>query len=439
MRTKIRFGRKNTSVNTLLYCAVMASLLSQEPPAAYAEEATVSLSTLEEKIPSALQIQAADAQVEYTRHLVHQEESKEGLQLFGGVDAGRHRDVVTETVTRNYSSAVPKIGISYPLLGGRAQLLESSQNARTQLQLNSIDLEVDRLQLLWELRKNYILYWQYQLEQQLTEKHVAELSDREAAARRLVNRGLWTQSDYLQFTSDLATARNDLNQFITAQRDALNGMRTVVGENLPGFLSIQPELPQACTNPADLYKSAENHSGDLKKLQAQLDNIKYDQNLTTGRSITSDVHLMAVYSNEFTTAKYGYAAIVGAQVNMPLHFMEADDANADKLNAATIQNGVLVDQARSTLHLKVQDALEDYQQAQQKVDATTAAEKAADEGLRESKLRFENVPQPLFGELVQKIISEYHTSLADVEARSNVALRANDMLLLAPDKCATTH
>ncbi len=419
--------------------AILIAALTQAPFTARADEATVSLPTLEEKIPATLQIQAATAQLQASQHLVHERESREGLQLGAGLDAGRHRDVVTSTVNYSYSNVVPRVGISYPLLGARAQLLESSQEARLQRDINSADLESQRLQLLWDLRKNYILYWQYLQQQVLTEKHVTELSNMEGAAKRLLNKGLWTQSDYLQFSSDLATARNNLSQFDTMKRDSLNDMRVVIGINVPGFTPVQPEFPNLCAATPDIYQSAEAHSSNLKKLKAQLDDVKFDQDLTSGRAINSDIHLQASYNNELNASRYGYAVVVGAEVSMPLHFMEADDANADKLNAATMQNSALTEQARAGLHLKVQDALEDYRQAQQKVEATDAAEKAADEALRESRLRFENVPQPLFGELVQKIIQEYHAALTDIEAKSTVALRANDLMLLAPDSCPGKH
>lgn len=113
--------------------------------------------------------------------------------------------------------------------------------------------------------------------------------------------------------------------------------------------------------------------------------------------------------------------------------MEADRANSDKLNAMPMQNNALTEQTRNALLLKVTDTLQDYQQAQQQMDAADSAENAARESLRESRLHFENVPQPQFGEVGQKIIREYQAALDDIEAKGNVALRANDLLRLAPD------
>ncbi len=128
---------------------------------------TFALSKLEEKLSSSLRLKAMETQIDYAQHLLRQEQAKSGMQISGRMDVGHHRQIVTDSLTRNYNALQPHIGLSYPLLGGRAQQLESIKSAQTQSRLNSIELENVRRQLLHLLRYQYILYWQYSQAEQL--------------------------------------------------------------------------------------------------------------------------------------------------------------------------------------------------------------------------------------------------------------------------------
>jgi hypothetical protein len=123
---------------------------------------------------------------------------------------------------------------------------------------------------------------------------------------------------------------------------------------------------------------------------------------------------------------------------MPANFREADQANLDKLNAATIANRTLNDQARQDLRAQIEEALENYQVALGQIAISKERVKAAREALREAKRQFDLVPRPMFDDLVKLSTLEYTASLQETEDRGKAFVRIADLLLLVPDSCSVS-
>ncbi|MFA5240790.1 MAG: TolC family protein [Sulfuricella sp.] len=416
--------------------ALLAALLgaAMAPIASFAE--ALPLSKLEENLASSLRLKAMETQIDYAQHVLRQQQSREGMQISGRLDAGHHRQIVTSNLTRNYDALQPHVALSYPLLGGRAQQLEATRAAQTQTRLSSIDFDDMRRQLLHQLRQQYILYWQYSQAEQLAAQYLESLRANEAAASKLHEKGMWTSSEFLHFSNSLAAAGDELQRFRALQRVALNTMHSIVGQRIGAFQSVQPVLPQPCLSSAGLNQSAERHSAELGKLAAQREALAYNREIGAGSSVNAALHLGLGYTSELANDRQGYAATAGVSISMPAGFQEAERANRDRLNAALVVNQMLSEQARLDLQLDTAQAYENLQLARNRLEVAKSQAQTAREALREAKMQFERLPHPVFNELMQKISQEYQAALAEIESHSQSLQKTSDLLLLAPDSCA---
>jgi outer membrane protein TolC len=431
-------GTSKTTANnkSALRLEMLAALLSMflAPPAAFAEP--LPLAELEGRLASSLRLKALETQIDYAQHVLRQQQSREGVQISGRLDAGHYRQIVTNNLTRNYDALQPHIGLSYPLLGGRAQQLEATRAAQTQATLNSIDFDDTRRQLLHQLRKQYTLYWQYSQSEQLTAQYLESLRANEPAASKLHEKGMWTGSEFLHFNNSLAAARDELQRFRALQRMALNAMHSILGQSIGAFQSVQPDFPPPCHSSAGLNRSAERHSAELRKLDAQREALVYNREIGAGSNVNADLHLGLGYTSELANDRQGYAATAGVSISMPAGFQEAERANRDRLNAAVMVNQMLGEQARLDLQLNTAQAYENLKLAQNRLEVAKSQAQTAREALRESRMQFDRVPHPVFNELMQKVSQEYQAALTEIESRSQSLQRTGDLLLLAPDSCA---
>lgn len=404
------------------------------PLAARAE--ILPLSKLEDRLSSSLRLKALESQINYAQQLLRLEQSREGMQISGRLDVGHHRQIVTDNLTRNYNALQPHVGLSYPLLGGRAQQLEAIKAAQTQIQLNSIELDDARRHLQHQLRNQYTLYWQYIQAERLTGQYLNSLSANAPAARKLHEKGMWTDSENQRYNNGLAAARDELQRFRALQRVALNTLHSILGQSIIAFEPTQPDFPQLCLSSAELTQSAQRHSVDVRKLGSQREALLYNREIGAGSSVNADLHLGVSYIDEYANDRRGYAATAGVSINMPANFQEAERANWDRLSAAVVVNRTLDEQARLDIQLGTEQAFENIKLARNKLEATKIEAQTARESLREAKMQFDRVPYPVFHELMQKISQEYQASLAEIEGQSQLLQRTSDLLLLAPDSCA---
>lgn len=425
-------AKKNRPLRNATLAAIFGVFLA--PIVAIAEP--LPLSKLEDKLTSSLRLKAAETQIHYSQHLLRQEQSREGMQISGRLDVGHHRQIVSNDLTRNYNALQPHVGLSYPLLGGRAQQLEATKAAQTQIQLNSVDFDDTRRLLLHQLRNQYTLYWQYSQAEQLTGQYLDSLSANDPAARKLHEKGMWTDSEYLRYSNGLAAALDEMQRYRALQRMALNTMHSILGQSVDGFQPTLPDFPQLCLSSSDLIQSAERHSAEVNKLNAQREALMYNREIGAGSSVNAGLHLGVVYIDEFASDRRGYATTAGVSINMPADFQEAERANKDRLNAAVMVNRTLGDQARLDIQLNTGLALENFKLAQNRLEVTKSQAKTARESLRETKMQFDRVPYPVFHDLMKNISQEYQASLAEIEGHSQLLQRTSDLLLLAPDSCA---
>lgn len=429
-------SRTTTTKTRALRYAVLLAIMGRflAPFTAFGE--VLPLSKLEGKLASSLRLKAMEGQIDYSQHLLRREQSREGMQIFGRLDIGHNRQIVTNNLTRNYDALQPHVGLSYPLLGARAQQLEATKAAQTQTQLSSIEFDDARRQLLHQLRYQYTLYWQYSQAEKLTGQYLETLTTNETATRKMNEKGVWLDSEYLRFKNSLTEARDELQRFRAQQRMALNNLHSILGENIGAFQPAQPDFPALCLSSTSLTHSAERHSAELKKLQAQLDALIYNREIGAGSSLNADLHLGVGYTYEYANNRQGYAATVGASISMPAGFQEAERANKDRLNAALVVNRSLGEQAKLDLQLNIAQAFENLQLAQSRLEVMKSQAQAAREALRETKMQFDRVPYPVLQEMLLKMTEEHQAALSEIESHSQLLQRTSDLLLLSPDSCS---
>lgn len=430
----VKRGKQRRS-NQMLVMGGLSIWLTAIPPS-FADTPIMTLPALEDKIASSLRLKAATSQIDYARHLLRQEQAKEGAQIYAGLDVGRHRQIVTDDLTRTYSAIAPHVGLRYPLLGGRTQQLKAVQDARTQVKVSSIELEENTRNTQYAIRNEYVGLWQLHQAEKLTQQYVDRFSSMANAAEKLREKGLWTDSNYLQFAGDLAAAREGLKRFHVMQKVAVNNIRSIVGPDLPEFKPISPGFPAICPSNANLAQSVEKNSPSLRKLGAQLESLLYERNVGAGSSMHADVHLNLATHDEYTTGRRGYAATVGASINMPANFQEAERANLDRMSSAVITNRTLSDQTRLDLQASSMQALENFHLAQRKLEVSQKQATAAHEAMREAQMQFDRVPRAMMSEVLQKLTLDYQSSLRELEDQGDLFRRTNDILLIAPDTCS---
>ncbi len=399
-----------------------------------------SLSTLESRLPESLTLAAAAARIEAADAVLQRTKANSGPHYFAESATGPRSDVVSIAYGNNSIFRYgQRAGISLPLLGTRDREQEDILAARADSELRRIDLAAERRILLATLRESYIQYWQY-AEDESVASHFLTL-DRQAVApaRALRKIGFWTEANLLTFLDGIYRVKTDLSTFQSDRSIALAKLRAVADEKLEPFDPTEPDIPSNCGLDKDrVVASALTTDGQMRRLDTEIARRTASLDLVRWSSVDGSVQMgLGGYTD--APRGLGYALTVDVSLNMPFHRKVAEQAFKKALRDEIQTFRDEEEQRRRDLIADVEATLADLVNAKSALAHAIVDAAAKREALRVARIRFANLPQKgaaAFDEVQQRTIESYGSERAVMDARAQVYLESNRLLLLAPDACA---
>lgn len=415
------------------YQKVLSALLLSLTPLAQGAE-TIPLSALENRLPEVLSVQAAAAAVDAAKHGLAEVTAISGWRLGADFAAAHHRPLVTSAVTPSYSGVDAGVKLSYPLLGSKAKQQEAIINADAEHAKSDVDFADARRQALYALRARYIAYWQAQETLRVAQDFRAALAARSKAAAAERKEGVWTAADMLHFRALENQAAMEVEKAGGLSKEALAGLRSLLGSDLPAFTAQAPTLPAPCSVEA-LLDDARRTDPTLGHLVAQLNAVRAEQKLTEWRHVDAAFVVGANTTNDISGHRNGNGAAIGVEFSLPLGAAEAKRARHDRLGATAQQYALQISQQENELVHKLSEATANYQLAEVTVQRATSEVEASSAALAQSNARFHEAPGNILTELIDNSAAAHEAAIGLAGAKAGLAAQAATVAMLAPEAC----
>jgi hypothetical protein len=420
--------------------ALAATLVIVTPPASRAGEAAISLATFESMIDGAPGLAAASAHVRADQKAEGVASAKSGLDYVFNAAFGPRSDIVINNINNNTVRYAQSAGLGLPLLGTDVAQKNAIASAATDESVARIALAEERRTRLSNLRDAYVLYWQYDGQQRIAERYVRDVTAEVGPARSLRRNGFWTEANVLDFFDALSRFQTDVRTLRSSRRSELASIASALGTGVAPFRPLEPTLAAACfPRRDDAVRSAEDVDAGLARIAAQTALLETEAKRVRGSSI--DAHATAALGNVFDLVppRAGYELTAGVAAQLPTHARSEERSLRDELNAEIDEQHLLAGQRRAELSAAIEAAIDELANAREELAQTQTNERAKREDLRESMVRFKTLSgtgAAPFDDVQTNIAELFVAENATAIARGSAFLKANALLLLAPDACS---
>ena len=420
---------------SLTIAAAVAPLFAADAAA----ERALSLPDLERRLENAPAILAARDQYE----AAHQDVRYHGARAsrydyFFSNGLGPRSDIVINNETNNAFRYAQRAGIRLPILGTRQTAQVAAVEARSREELARIDARSLRLQLLGQLRDDYIAYWGAYREQKVLQKYVTLEGAFASAARALRRDGFWTQGQYLDFLDYRSRFGSEVSVQDASRRASLAQIRGIVAEDVAELRPMAPDFVPTC-NPAieATVDRAVAADGEAAQLAVLLDVTKQSLGYTKHSSIASDVEV-GVGTAFDVPRGVGYDVTAGLDLTVPQHTKVEEDSARAQLVAQADSYRERRAQRVAEVRAAVLKAMEDLAAAQRVLAQDRTDLESKKETLREARVQLATqVTQGAtgFGEVQTALADAYTADRAAAAGTSELYLRLNGVEKLSPSTC----
>jgi len=307
-------------------------------------------------------------------------------------------------------------------------------NAGAEQAASDTDFAAARRQALYALRARYIAYWQAQESARLAEEFRAALAARAKAAEAQRREGVWTAAEMLHFRDLENQAALEVEKAAGRSKEALAGMRSLLGTNLPAFTAEAPSLGGTCGEGA-MLEEARRADPTLGRLTAKLNALRAEQGLTEWRHVDAAFSVGVITTNDADGSRHGRTAAVGVEFSLPLGAAEAKRARKDRLGASVQSYSLQIAQQESELTHKVAEVTADYHLAEAAVKRAESQAQAAKAELGRTQAKFHEAPGNILTELVNDQAAAHQAASGYAGAKANLAAQSAAVELLAPEAC----
>jgi hypothetical protein len=220
----------------------------------------------------------------------------------------------------------------------------------------------------------------------------------------------------------------------------LAAIASALGTDVSAFRPLEPVLGSACSPARDVsVRSASDIDATLARITARTAQLKDEASRVRGSSI--DAHASAGLTNVFDLVKprAGYSLNAGVTAALPTHARSEERSLRAELDAAIASQDLLAKQRRAEIVAATEAAIDELANARDDLRQSLRNEAAARETLREANVRFRTLNGAGSGAFVDVTTALSELFAAENQtaiARGAVYLKANALLLLAPDACA---
>lgn len=346
--------------------------------------------------------------------------SQRGPELTLMTSAGAYRELVTDTLVRDYTGADLRLGIRVPLFRKSSQGAAASELG-DELVARQFDVDEARLTVLRDLRERYVDYWTSTRKSALTNAYLRSEPEVSSAVALRVRSGLTLRGDGLQALSGYDIAKENAARFASDASTSLDQMRRLTDRELSDFEPVEPVLTAGCQTQAQFVQAALATSPGLTLLRQQLD----ESRRLAGRPGSALQGSMTV--SQGVVAQQGAPTAgrsTSVQLDLALPVDSGGVAAERRLNAARADE-VAARLKYETEQLRIQaDALWDgMREADVEVHIAQSRVDTSRELTREGLLRYGSLAGNTVENLQTGRLAYYRSLLDELDAESQLAKR----------------
>lgn len=301
-----------------------------------------------------------------------------GAALFAGTSFASVDEVVDVGRSRSYDQAAISAGVRIPLLGSRYRQLVELEDAALAQASAEATLELQRRELLAQLRRAYLQYWSASERRALADEYLADRPALEPVLLRRTGAGLLLESDRREFMAGFENVATDRARADAELRSAAKILTMLTGSQPAARLASYVATPQACAS-----FDVDAHP-EIRVLTARVTHLQQRAASPSWRPIQSELRVGYSRTAETATGTPGSSAFIS------MSFEYAFGTAATAARGDYLQR----DSAAQALALRRQQLALDIERLQgsgavlaQAVQLARQSREAAEAKLRERSLR----------------------------------------------------
>lgn len=395
----------------------------------------VSLGELETKVTAAPRVLVAAAELDRQAGLMEREQAVSGWKVFGSLGTGAFEEAKDVNVKWQYNRAFAKMGLRYPLLGTHMRERLNILQAETRALESRHKLDLATRISLAELRSQYVNYWSSLRRIELSEGF---LEGRERVEKLLAARtaqGFLLDADRQEFITAFELALRNIANARNVGKRAVGVMNLLTGSELDGFVPTRPVLPSPCTDENRLSARLVESNPELSLRRILVDEQVKTSKLGRTGEIDGSLDLAGSASQDYPNGEPGYGIALSLNVQFPAGIRKASEARERASSAAMRKAQLELDQKTGELLLDAKNSLGEYHAAHANLRFAQQRAKAAQESLRETRLRVASLTGDTLEKHQQSLFQKYQTDLDLIDAEAGILHAHAALLQFAPEGC----
>jgi hypothetical protein len=394
------------------------------------------LSDLEKAVADAPSVRIARLAESAQASALNGDRAQQKGRLTIGAAAGGYRELVTQTLARNYVSANGIVGVRFPFVSSLEDK-ETLLHGDTLLAERHIDGDIARRGVLRALRTQYAAYWAAQRKTRFAESFLNDERRTESALSIRAGTHQAFAFEHMEITSNYDAARRDAAQFSREAHHALMNLGILIGKTFPPFVPDEPQITPFCNNASTFTDAVLANNPALITLRAQLHEAESlaaaARRLPFQAGITIDQSAVGQMPGG---SGLGYATTASVDLSIPLEARRIASNRREQYAALTRQLQEQIALQSAQMRADAQDVFLQQKQDIQNTAFAQSRRAAADEALRERMLRYGRLSGDTLEQVAQTRYAFYQTAVTEAEARSQLAAHIADAAALSSDHCA---
>ena len=404
-------------------------------PVATIASAMPTLAELEARIDGSSQIQLVQSDYELARRRLELERRSHGASLYSQAMASENDDVIDVNRTHSYTALGAGIGVKVPVLGSRLQWQESVSRSELDVARQESLRELQRREILRDLRKAYAEYWAAQRLASLSREILETEPLVESQLTRRTRSGLLLDSDRLELMSGFALARRDTALAEADQQRALMTMRTLVSGPLEGGLAARPQMTPGCARTDEMIPSWVDAHPEVSFLREAAARAQFSPRDSALYGISSDIRVGYLTATEWPNAQRGGSAAVTWSFEVPIEMLSHRGLAQATAQAERIRAQRAYEDRRQQIMQDVRNLMSQRAVLEESLRLAQVRFAAGNEAVREKELRSAKWAGDVIEQLQQVRLTRYGSAKALVEAELALARWNADWQMVSASTC----
>jgi outer membrane protein TolC len=393
------------------------------------------LAELEARIDGSSQIQLVQSDYELARRRLELERRSHGASLYSQAMASENDDVIDVNRTHSYTALGAGIGVKVPVLGSRLQWQESVSRSELDVARQESLRELQRREILRDLRKAYAEYWAAQRLASLSREILETEPLVESQLTRRTRSGLLLDSDRLELMSGFALARRDTAVAEADQQRALMTMRTLVSGPLEGGLAARPQMTPGCARTDEMIPSWVDAHPEVSFLREAAARAQFSPRDSALYGVSSDIRVGYLTATEWPNAQRGGSAAVTWSFEVPIEMLSHRGLAQATAQAERIRAQRAYEDRRQQIMQDVRNLMSQRAVLEESLRLAQVRFAAGNEAVREKELRSAKWAGDVIEQLQQVRLTRYGSAKALVEAELALARWNADWQMVSASTC----